>query len=174
VVIRVELGGEISGTVVDGAGHPVADARVAFGSGEGATTDAYGRYATRGLSAGTYGVVATTPRQGSDNRLVLLSRGEHVRVDLVVATSSLAGIVVDARGQRVDGAQVLARFTATDGLTLEYSDDGGWFDFGGLPPGAYQVFARRKRSRVDGPFVEVTTSNRRLRLTVPDPEATAP
>jgi protocatechuate 3,4-dioxygenase beta subunit len=168
VIVHVEPGGEIAGLVVDAAGAPVAEARVTTGSGS-ETTDAHGRFVAGGLGPDKYEVTASTPTLGAASQPVVLARGQHVDVKIVLAPSSLAGIVVDAAGAPVEDAEVFARAEVPNGVALEHTDAHGRFDLGGLPPGRYKIVAQRSGSQVEGAAVEVATSNRHVRLVVPDP-----
>lgn len=168
VVVHVEHGGEIAGLVVDGTGAPVAEARVTTGSGS-ETTDARGRFVVHGLGPDTYQVTASTPTSGAASQQVVLARGQHADVKIVVLPSSIAGVVVDARGEPVEDAEVFARSDAPNGYAFERTDAHGRFDLGGLPPARYKIVAQRSGSRVEGAAVEVTPIARHVRLVVPDP-----
>jgi protocatechuate 3,4-dioxygenase beta subunit len=168
VVVHVEAGGEITGLVVDTAGAPIAEARVTTGSGS-ETTDARGRFVVRGLGPDTYDVTASTPTAGAASQRVVLARGQHADVTIVLVPSSVAGVVVDNHGAPVEDAEVFARSELPNGNAFERTDAYGRFDLGGLPPGRYKLVAQRADSRVEGATVEVTTSNRHVRLVVPDP-----
>ncbi len=168
LVLKTEPGGVISGIVVDTAGHPIAEARVS-GGGVGETTDKDGRFVAKGLNADKYELSASTPMLGAVNQVLTLGRGEHADVRIVLTPSSLAGVVVDARGQPVEGAMVSARSEAPDGYGYDRTDEYGHFDLGGLPPSAhYKITAQRENSGVEGPSVDVATGNRQVRLLVRD------
>lgn len=171
LVLKVEPGGVISGIVVDTAGHPIAEARVSGGV-VGETTDKAGRFVAKGLVPDKYDLLASTPMLGTVGQIVQLARGEHTEVRIVLTPSSLAGFVVDARGQPVEGAAVFARSEAPDAYGYDRTDEYGHFDLGGLPPSAhYTVTAQREESSVEGPAQDVATGNRQLRLRVHDPAA---
>ncbi len=168
LVLQVEPGGEISGIVVDTAGHPVPEARV-NGGGVGETTDKDGRFVAKGLMPDKYDLSASTPTLGTANQVVQLGRGEHAEVRIVLTPSSLAGFVVDARGEPVEGATVFARSETPDGYGYDRTDEYGHFDLGGLPPSAhYKISAQREDSNVEGPSLDVATGNRQIRLRVHD------
>ncbi len=168
LVLRVEPGGVIAGIVVDTAGHPVAEARVS-GGGVGETTDKDGRFLAKGLAPDKYDVSASTPMLGAASQLVQLGRGEHAEVRIVLTPSSLAGIVLDARGEPVEGAAVYARSETPEGSGYDRTDEYGHFDLGGLPPSAhYKITAQREDSSVEGPSLDVATGNRQIRLRVHD------
>ena len=168
LVLRVEPGGEISGVVVDSAGHPVPEARIS-GGGIGETTDKEGRFVAKGLMPDKYELSASTSTLGTATQVVQLARGQHAEVRIVVTPSSLAGIVVDARGEPVEGAAVFARSENPDGYGYDRTDEHGHFDLGGLPPSAhYKITAQREDSSVEGPALDVATGNRQIRLRVHD------
>ena len=168
LVLQVEPGGEIAGIVVDTAGHPVPEARVS-GGGVGETTDKDGRFVAKGLVPDKYDLSASTPMLGTVNHVVQLGRGEHAEVRIVLTPSSLAGVVVDVRGEPVEGAAVFARSENPDGYGYDRTDEYGHFDLGGLPPSAhYKITAQREDSSVEGPSQEVATGNRQIRLRVHD------
>lgn len=169
IVLTVEPGGEISGIVVDEAGHPVPEAWVSGGNGFGETSDKDGRFVARGLVPEKYEITATAPLRSNLPQTVQLGRGQHLDVRIVVTLSSLAGIVVDARGEPVEGATVYARSEAADGFGFAFSDEHGRFDLGGLPPSErYKVTAQRDGSSVEGAVVETARNNRALRVVVND------
>ena len=165
VVLHVEAGGEISGIVVDTAGHPVPEARVTGGS-IGETTDKSGRFVARGLAPDGYDLSVSTPMLGAINQHVTLARGAHLEVKIVLSPSSLAGTVVDAKGNPIEEASVFARSEDPDGYGYGRTDERGHFDLGGLPPGHYKIQAQREDSRVEGPTIVVATGNRQVRLMV--------
>jgi protocatechuate 3,4-dioxygenase beta subunit len=167
LIVRVKRGAEISGVVVDRAGHPLAGADV-FTGGHSEVTDERGEFLFRGLDEDIYSVSATTKTQGAASQRVELAHGQHVRVTFVLETSSLAGRVVDGRGEPVDDAMVYARSDDLGTVTVEHSDPYGHFDLGGLAPGRYGITAQRPNSRLESVALEVDTTNRRLELRVPD------
>lgn len=168
IKLTVARGGEIGGVVVDSGGHPVAEAHVQ-GGGSGATSDKDGRFLLTGLLPDKHTVSASTTLLGTADREVTIGRGEHLEIRIVLVPSSLAGIVVDARGEPVEGATVYARSETPDSFGFGMSDEHGRFDLGGLPPSAhYKVTAQREDSRVEGPAVDVPSGNRQLRVTVHD------
>lgn len=169
IVLTVEPGGEISGIVVDEAGHPVPEAWVSGGNGLGETTDQDGRFVARGLGPEKYEITATSPLRSNLAQTVVLGRGQHLDVRIVVTLSSLAGIVVDAQGDPVEGATVYARSETPDAMSFAFSDEHGRFDLGGLPPADhYKVTAQRDGSSVEGAVVEASRNSRTLRVVVND------
>jgi hypothetical protein len=171
IVVRVQLGGEIAGLVVDSTGRPVGDVQVSAAGGGGDTTDASGRFTVRGLAPGMYTVAASTETLGAARQEVTLVRGQRAELTFVLVPSNIAGVVVDPRGEPVEDAKVIASSDALGSYHITHSDASGRFHLGGLLPGHYQVIARRPGSEVDGPPVEVTTTDRGIELVVSDPAA---
>jgi protocatechuate 3,4-dioxygenase beta subunit len=168
VVLRLARGGQIAGRVVDGAGAPIAGARVTAGP-RSETTDASGAFVARGLVADTYDVVAETDTAGMPSQSVKLAAGGKVEVTLVLRPSSIAGIVVNTRGEPVDDARVFARSADPHGVGYARTDDRGRFDLGGLPPGDYELETRRAGARHDvEPPIHVRSGTRNVRIVVPD------
>jgi len=86
----------------------------------------------------------------------------------VLQRGSIAGIVVDPRGEPVENARVVAETKdGTHSLSLR-SDELGHFDFGGVLPGEYMVTAGRGRKREFPPAIPVVAGDRHVRLVVPD------
>lgn len=170
IELRVAPGGEIEGDVIDERGKPVSGARVSGGSVSEMTDDA-GHFVARGLAADTYTLGVSTPTSGAVDQVVKLAKGQKARVRFVVVPSSIAGVVVDARGQPVEDASVAARSEKPEGFGFGRTDERGRFDLGGLPPGRYQVTVSRPSSRVDSKPIEVATGTRDVRLVALDPAA---
>ncbi len=176
VVVRVEVGAQLVGTVVDAKGHPVAGAKVTLANNESDsfddTTGADGRFSFLGTPAGAFWVWATTATQGSSRIEVQLVRDQRVEVHLILADSSLAGIVVDSKGEPVAEAVIDARsrLMIMDRLRDERTDAKGAFDFGGVPPGEYELVAARAEQndarRLDG--TKVIAPDRNVKLVLPD------
>ncbi len=95
--------GTVSGTVVDGAGHPVAGARVAVGTSEAlvARTGADGRFALTQVPLGTYAVVVTAPKLGMLRRAAVTVEGDTtLTVRFETDASGLAVIGTASTGVR--------------------------------------------------------------------------
>lgn len=169
LVVRVEGGAEIRGIVVDARGLPVAGADVSGGSGS-TKSGADGRFVLRGLEARAYDLSATTPTEGSPFQRVAVDRGGRAEVRLTVATSSLAGLVVDPRGAPISQAFVVAQIDSADGprIFVERADLYGHFDFGGIAPGRYEVYAQRTLEALEGAKLSVPAPARALRVVAPD------
>ncbi|MBA3452727.1 MAG: carboxypeptidase regulatory-like domain-containing protein [Deltaproteobacteria bacterium] len=176
LVVHVAVGAQLVGTVVDPNGRPVAGARVRLASEDGSSfddvTEADGRFALLGTPTGTFWVWATTAAQATSRVEVLLVRDQRVEVHLVLAESSLAGSVVDTKGEPIADAVVMARtkLMVVGRVPSEVTDSRGAFDFGGVPAGEYQLTAQRPEQndsrRLDG--TKVTVPDRTVKLVVPD------
>ena len=101
----------VSGTVVDEAGAPVADANVAVGSA-GAVTDAEGKYTIPGLADGTYDLVASKSGYENATPSVTVS-GADVTVDPITLSAVkwyLGGYVQNSNYQHVPGVAMQLYF----------------------------------------------------------------
>lgn len=88
---------------------------LSFGEIERQTADADGRFDFQGLRTGTYRLVVALPWGGLFERTIECSEvGARVEADLIVAPpSSIRGVVVDATGRPVSGADVYATHSAS-------------------------------------------------------------
>jgi PKD repeat protein/protocatechuate 3,4-dioxygenase beta subunit len=162
-------GGTISGIVTDEDGTPIAgvwvSAQPVNGSSAGSSTDADGRYAIRGLVAGSYRVQFTDHIHGyvgeywndqatySAATLVHVSTTEETSdIDAQLAAgASLTGAVTDDAGAPLAGITVWARTTEGnyfDGATT--TDASGSYSIRGLRAGTYELeFAGRSAGYTD-------------------------
>jgi Carboxypeptidase regulatory-like domain len=167
VVVHVGAGGEVRGIVVDRTGAPVADAHVnARHFFE--TTDEHGRFTATGLPAGTYDVSATSDLGATRDVSVELAAGGRADVRLVLEPGSIAGIVVDPRGEPVEDVRVVAENKEGNHSSSTRSDEHGHFDLGGVLPGEYLISVGRGRRRDLPPGIPVVAGNRHVRLVVAD------
>jgi Carboxypeptidase regulatory-like domain len=132
ITIEVQARGAIVGRVVRGE-RPVPGASIAiYGPNDGelgdVRADADGRFEVRGLRPGPWTLFASDDRLGAFGRApetVKLARGEteEVTIDLAFA-ASIAGRVVDQRGQPVGGVTVVFQNTKSDdaGVTATSAD----------------------------------------------------
>ena len=175
VVITLAAGAVVRGTVVDTAKQPVASARVRVGitSRRGmifepprqAYTDAKGTFEIKGLPRGELSAVAIHETGSSQSVDVNTSAGSVEGVEIVIdVTGTIAGIVVDAAGNPLEGIQVSAGPNFRDqkavgdftqfrlrGFPQELSDSAGKFTLTGLVPNSsYMVYATRSQTRGGG------------------------
>lgn len=161
VVIRLDRGATVTGLVRTPDGAPVAAALVrVVGKGSvdwrltrQAYTDDAGAFRIDGLPRRAVDVVAWHPRGASDLVPVDLVTTPAAELTLTLTmTGAIAGTVVDAAGQPVGDAQLVAEpvwtgaFGESDqwiarGVQAAIADSGGAFRFDGLPEGAYQLRA---------------------------------
>ncbi|MBP9204628.1 MAG: carboxypeptidase regulatory-like domain-containing protein [Kofleriaceae bacterium] len=181
--VRIELapGVTVTGKVVDGAGAPAASARVRIGVASNsfvgdaprqAYTDATGAFTVAGLPRKKLALAASHDSGSSDTVEVDASAGDPapltIRLDV---TGIIAGVVVDPRGDPVEGVQVSAgpNFRAMGrnagrrgggqdlgqqfrlrGFPQDLTDSGGRFRLTGLAKGSYMVRANRATSAARG------------------------
>lgn len=168
VVVRVSLGAEVAGRVVDAAGKPVAGATI---RGASAETDADGRFLATGLEPGELTLSAQLASRASAEKKVTVAAGKRAEVELVLRESSLAGRVVDSRNTPIVEATLWAKATDDSNTFFATSDDYGKFDFEGIPPGEYRIVAQhdeeRYRAIPDDGGIVVRTGRRDLTVVLP-------
>ena len=167
VIVRVKLGARATGIVVDGQSKPVAEATVSVGNSFGRTDD-HGTFVIEGITPGVLEVYANTTLAATPVRKVQIDRTVELRFELV--DSSIAGIVRNARGEPVADATLEAKGTTNEQSSYARSDEFGKFDFGGIPPGEYEITAQHDKDRMSMPDhgVITRTTNRRLAVVVSD------
>lgn len=116
--VLIEEAAAVAGTVTDWNGVPVSGARVTASggrlpggpAGHEALTDASGRYRIGDLSAGRIRVAAARDEASPvTSQTVRVEDGTTANVDLVLADGgSVAGVVLDAHGNAIPGAKVVA------------------------------------------------------------------
>ena len=170
LVVRVVLGARITGTVTDRNGKPVVGASVSGGGSE--ETDAAGHFEIAGVVDGPLDISATTKTQGSAVHHVVVTRGAHLEVNLVVVDSTIAGVVKSTRGEPIEDATVFARGQgdSKSSSSFERTDEFGHFDLGGMPPGEYEVVVERKEEqrRSHAPNAIVRTGDRKVSIVLPE------
>ncbi|MDX2090450.1 MAG: carboxypeptidase regulatory-like domain-containing protein [Kofleriaceae bacterium] len=166
-LVRVVRGAEVTGIVVDSQGRPIAGAEVHVGR-HWVETKADGTFHAAGLAAGLIELGARTKTGAARTEAFQLAAREHRKARLVIETSSIAGIVVDANGQPVGEVSVFARSDDPQGYGHATTDAGGRFDLGGVPPGDYEITATREDSRHDGAKIRVAAGTRNVKLVVAD------
>ena len=168
VTLHVELGARATGIVVDEHGAPVAKASVMLGSSSADSDDA-GHFAIQGITPGDLELTATAPLAASQKRNVVVAKGAKLDLRIVVLEGSLAGIVRDPHGAPVEDAMLNAKGDNDIGGGITRTDEYGKFDFGGLPPGRYEVSVQRDGDRASfPPGVMVHTTKRDLALVLPE------
>lgn len=173
VTITMAQGATIAGRVVDGSGKPVAGARVRIGSAQRtmivaaprqAYSDDKGHFEISGMPRRELVAVAIHETASSQSVPVDATKGDVGSVTLTLdVTGTIAGIVVDPKGQPVEGAQVSAGPNFRDsraapdmvnwrlrGFPRELTDAGGRFTLTGLAPGSYLVSAQPASSASRG------------------------
>ncbi|MCA9678522.1 MAG: carboxypeptidase regulatory-like domain-containing protein [Kofleriaceae bacterium] len=172
VEVVLPAGVVVSGTVTDGAGAPVASARVRVGvAGVGIVgapprqvfSDADGAWQLKGVPQRQLEAVALAEAGASEAVEVDASRGDVAGVSLVIdVTGTIAGVVVDDAGEPLEGIQVSAGPDFRSGPPPDFSqwrlrgfpedltDAAGSFKLTGLAPGNYNVRATRSQRRGGG------------------------
>ncbi|MEJ7596379.1 MAG: carboxypeptidase-like regulatory domain-containing protein [Kofleriaceae bacterium] len=168
LVLKLETGARITGIVVDERGVPVEGAQIGSGAGS-AIADASGRFAITAVPEGKHEVFAVGKRGASSSTHVTLAAGGHAEIRLVLITSSIAGIVVDQRGEPVEDVLVFAMRPDHQSY-LAYSDEQGRFDLEGVRPGSYDVTAERRSddTRELEVKLHVKHGDRSVRIVMPD------
>ncbi len=152
VVVRVARGGTIKGNVVDAQGDAVASSAIVAIHVESehrrversARGDENGRFELKGLEPGTYDLFAHDTLRATALKRIAVVDGDVSEHVLVVANGVLAGTVVDVRGDPIVGCEVRIHAPVVRG---DLTDQQGRFHLGALPPGEYDVFARRPEQR---------------------------
>ena len=173
VVVRVDVGAEVSGSVVDKAGAPVpaahVEAKLYHAGTKRVVADESGRFQMRGLEPGEYYVEAYTPTQASAAAHLQLERGKPVEVKLVLDDARVAGIVTDDKGEPVAEATVraIAREIYVPYRLEVPTDSRGRFDLGPLQLGEYDLYVSTpdmRRRRDETPAMCVRSGQSELRI----------
>jgi uncharacterized GH25 family protein len=194
VTITMAAGAVIRGRVIDAAKQPVASARVRVGLAlrsmivappRQAFTDDKGAFEIRGMPRRELIAVAIHETAASASVPVDATQGDVGDVTLTLdVTGTIAGIVVDPKGQPVEGVQVSAgpnfknQQSVPDmvqwrlrGFPQELTDAAGKFTLTGLAPGGYlvnaqpaQAASRGRRAFGEGTPAETGVTNLRIVL----------
>ncbi|MBL0220441.1 MAG: carboxypeptidase regulatory-like domain-containing protein [Myxococcales bacterium] len=194
VTIVMAAGAVVRGHVVDANKQPVPSARVRIGlalrtmivaAPRQAFTDDKGAFEIKGLPRRELVAVAIHETASSQSLPVDATRGDVGDVTLTLdVTGTIAGIVVDPKGQPVEGVQVSAGPNFRDpgkvpdmvnwrlrGFPQELTDAGGHFTLTGLAPGSYLVNAmpahaasRGRRTFGEGTAAQTGTKDLKLVL----------
>jgi hypothetical protein len=149
LVVHVATGAQLVGTVVNADGTPSVSANVSLVSDQdwhsSVKTDEQGKFKMLGTPAGAFHIWARNGTQASPRSRVDLVLNKRVEVKLKLEESSIAGTVVDTKGEPVAEVSVFARPVSfgRDPGRMETTDSHGHFDFGGVPQGEYEVTAHR-------------------------------
>ncbi len=153
IEVHLDTAAELAGRVVDAAGNgaPFAEVRAASLAGAilaSAAADAAGRFAFATLPAGLLRVVA---QHGGATGLSAPVAAGGPEVIVRLGAGSLAGSVVDAAGNGVPGAQLVAWAEGAPraAAAVVGSDGQGAFRFEGLPDGPLRVEAVHEGRRAE-------------------------
>jgi iron complex outermembrane receptor protein len=117
--VEVSVAAVVYGTVKDTAGEPLSFVNVAIqGSTRGGTTDKAGNYRIDDLDAGKYTLVASAIGYTLASRQIELEAGQELRVDLVMAESTVTLQSVEITGRRAVGYRNEETYSATKTGTL--------------------------------------------------------
>lgn len=156
VDLVLEAGGEIAGRVVDAAGQPAEDAILeaqrpdgeiaGFLGGSGSADEGDGRFVLRDMAAGRYVLQGRASGRGEASiagvRVVACQRTDVGTLRLA-GGGIVRGIVVDADGQGVPGATVVAERDRSlqSGELVDQTRSTGAFEIRGVPAGRVSVLA---------------------------------
>lgn len=185
-------GATFSGTVVTGAGEPVAGADVRlvargnliWRTARQAYTDDSGAFRIGGLPRYHAEAIASNASSASPIVPVDLVASDHAEATLrLVVRGTISGKVVDSSGEPLPEAQVFAepewtgavgerRAWGVRGVQFRVADAAGSFQFGGLPAGDYRLRAARPGAPEAAvwlaPGTVVSVGDANVELTVPD------
>ena len=140
----VVKGYAVSGSVVDEAGKPMADASVSLG-GKSATTDAEGKFSFVGEERFTNGdYTATITKDGYSTAEVAVKIADGDVVLEPVSLKELAGVAGTVKGAEDKPLAYAAVTVSNDkGFKKEaFADENGVFSMKGVPAGEYSVVAK--------------------------------
>ena len=197
VVITVAAGAIVRGRVVDTGKQPIEAARVRivavaanrramiFEGPRQAYTNASGEFEIRGLPRRALQLVALHESGSSATVDTDTTNGDVRDLALVLdVTGTISGIVVDPKGQPIEGAQVTAGPSFSDNRTqMDFSawrlrgfpqsltDAAGAWKLVGLAPGTYNVTASRAGTQrnffATGDGVSANTGDTNVKITLP-------
>jgi RNA polymerase sigma-70 factor (ECF subfamily) len=172
LIAEIDRATEITGTVVDAAGKPVAGARVRSNDyGKPTVTDAHGRFAIRDPGSHV-ALIAHRGDQASTWYPVGVAPGEHAEVELRLGPGGVTGIVVDPSGAPVSHAEVLLNCCCDEVVVVQtastYTDERGRFALQ-TPRGELRLSMRRTADDEfeDDDDVHVQGGARDVRLVLP-------
>ena len=179
VTITLGADSRLDGIVVDASGVGAAGARVTIGGiydqPRTAITGADGRFAITGLARRRHAVSATLGNAAAVPVEIDLETRDRAEVRLALADGTIAGIVVDERGEPVAEARVNGIATENELIlssATDITDMHGRFELGGLVPGEYRLGAtgpdEPDTNRYHGTAVIAATGDTDVRLQLPD------
>ncbi|MBN8469210.1 carboxypeptidase regulatory-like domain-containing protein [Corallococcus exiguus] len=143
VVVVLDRGASVSGTVTDSRGLPLRGATVTLGTEaqeedvpyeepRQSLTDEQGRFQLQGIAPGAYllgAVIRSDLMDASVSQPITFQAREHKDVSLrMEAGRERSGIAVDGKGQPLAGVVITADLSESDSTTWHYEHDDG-------PPG---------------------------------------
>lgn len=136
--------GQVTGSVSDTGGAPLAWTRIATGDGAYSTlTTEAGAYALTDLPAGTHTLVATLGGFVATSRTVTVGDGQTSTANFVlnplVSPGTITGVVRDAKLNPLQGATVATQ----NGLLSAATGVNGTFALVDVTPGSYQLTAEK-------------------------------
>ena len=168
VDVVLEVGGAITGRVVDAGGSPVEEARITAEAGDRArgpggfhsarADEGDGSFLMPDVAPGTYDLGVEASVLGEAARAgvrVAAGRTTDVGTIALARGGTLQGVVVDAEGRGIPGATVHADRDANRRTNLLQTQTGstGAFELSGLPMGPVQVSARHPSYAASVPVV---------------------
>jgi flagellar biosynthesis/type III secretory pathway chaperone len=152
--------GQLAGRVTDGNGKAIAGAIIALASQRRAITDQEGNYSVAELSPDSYRITVVKAGFAGEEKTINVRAGSSTRQDFVLrsAGSAVRGVgslttagIVRARSGQVAGRVVDGKTGAPiAGVTLSITGQrtittgaDGSYTFTNIPPGTYQVAARK-------------------------------
>ncbi|NNL68051.1 MAG: hypothetical protein HKP30_17515, partial [Myxococcales bacterium] len=133
----------------------IAFAQVTIGGLGFAATDANGEFSIEGLPLGTYAVTAVDPVNGMIARESVVLDEVDAWFDVLLReqeTGRVFGTVIASSGDALVAAAPVT-LTPLDGVSTARSvttDPSGFFEFAGVPPGPFRLFARDPVTNVQG------------------------
>lgn len=173
VTVSVTDGATLTGRVTDASGNAVAhpfivmiDTKEEHPQGRTVRGDGSGGFVLLGVEPSTYKVFAHERRRASAETEVVLAEGDTSRLEFVLEHAAISGVVVDANGSPISGAEVRAFGQLLRG---DVTDRQGRFDLGGFPRGEHQIQARwpNQQERASGASASITAGDTAVRLVLP-------
>ena len=173
VAVSVTRGAKLTGRVIDASGDAVAhpfivmiDTKEEHLQGRTVRGDDSGRLELSGIEPSTYKVFAHERHRASAETEVVLAEGETSQIEFVLEHAAISGVVVDANGNPIAGAEVRACGHLLRG---DVTDRQGRFDLGAFPLGQHAIQARWpvQHERARGANASVAAGDTAVRLVLP-------